>query len=87
MKTQPMRLGLAKLPGIAIGVLLMLAPICQMTAEDATEVPDPCEVEAMKAYRQALELCQLSESNPRLRCYEAAKAVYIQTLQSCRARH
>jgi hypothetical protein len=49
---------------------------------------DPCETEALRAYAHTLKLCELANNpNPRLRCYEAAKAVYVQTLEDCHRLH
>jgi hypothetical protein len=54
---------------------------------DRNQDPDPCETQALQAYWQALKLCELAEApNPRLRCHEAARAVYIQTLEQCHRR-
>ena len=51
---------------------------------DGAQDPDPCEMQALQAYWQALKVCQLAENtNPRLRCYEAARSVYIHTLEEC----
>ena|SRR6516164_662223 len=74
-------------------ILLLFMPFGQLTVGTAGDNPpdlDPCELEAMKAYWQALKLCELADNsnpNPRLRCYEAAKAVYLQTLKQCRENH
>ena len=54
---------------------------------DGAQDPDPCQTQALQAYWQALKVCQLAESpNPRLRCYEAARSVYIHTLEECHRR-
>jgi hypothetical protein len=46
---------------------------------------DVCEREAVRAYAAALKLCQLAGTeNPRLKCYEAAKAAYVRKLEECR---
>lgn len=71
----------------AIGAVLLLVPMAKTGLSEIAQASDPCEDEALRAYHQALDLCQLAESNPRSRCYEAAKAVYVHTLEECRARH
>jgi len=61
-----------------------LLPINHVGGADQGKKGDACEVEARRAYWQALKICQLAEnSDPRLRCFEAAKAVYIQTFLDC----
>jgi hypothetical protein len=64
--------------------LLCLFPLGPASVGDGAENLDRCEIEARQAYWQALKICQLAENpNPRLRCFEAAKAVYWHTLQEC----
>ncbi|MFO1499530.1 MAG: hypothetical protein U1G07_14250 [Verrucomicrobiota bacterium] len=66
---------------------LAVLPFGRVSIGDATESRDPCEREALRAYIQALKLCELAQdSNPRLRCYEAARSVYLNTLAECRGR-
>lgn len=44
-----------------------------------------CEARAWQAYFQALKRCELAENtNPRLRCYEEARAVFLRTLLECK---
>jgi hypothetical protein len=70
----------------ALGALLVcLIPAGPLSIADGGERLDGCEVEARRAYWQALKLCQLAaDPNPRLRCQEAAKAIYRTTLEECR---
>lgn len=64
---------------------LLLLPLGGASVGDSPLDWDPCEREALIAYGKALKLCELAENtNPRLRCYEAAKAVYLHTLEECR---
>ena len=64
--------------------VILAATASQVSVSDVIQERDPCEREAMKAYVQALKLCQLADQpNPRLRCYEAAKAVYFHTVEEC----
>ena|SRR2546426_10702307 len=73
--------------------LYLLGLIIVWAAASANSIPpardfgeiDMCEQEARKAYAQVLKLCRLAETdNPRLKCFEAAKAAYFQTLENCR---
>ncbi len=71
---------------VTAAAVLLLLPLGRTTVGDGTSDLDGCELEALKAYGQALALCRLAEDeNPRLRCYEAAKRVYLQTLEDCRS--
>lgn len=43
-----------------------------------------CEQRALEKYAEALRLCELAQNpDPRLRCYESARAVYLRALQDC----
>src|SRR4051794_18355847 len=71
-----------------LGMLVLLfVPLGRMQGGDGgASVGDPCEIHARQAYWQALKFCQLADNanpNPRLRCYDAAKSVYFQTLDEC----
>lgn len=75
--------------GVAVVTALALfGSISRLASAPSPVSTDACQAEALRAYWRALQFCQLAEpQNPRTRCYEAAKSVYIQTLQDCRAGH
>jgi hypothetical protein len=84
MNVSPTQGGAVWKRSLAVLTVLLL-PLGHLSISDGAQDPDPCETEALKAYWQALKLCQLAEPrDPRLQCYEAAKAVYVQTLEHCR---
>src|ERR1051326_6631560 len=61
------------------------------SAELNCPTPDSvCEARAQQAYWQALKLCQFESSSenadPRMRCYDNAREIYIRTLEGCRTR-
>jgi len=64
---------------------LLCSSLGRNSIGDSTDLRDPCELKALDAYAQALRLCQFEQNaNPRLRCYETARQVYLQTLEECR---
>lgn len=64
--------------------LLLCAPWTSVSVGDSSEELTPCEQRALQKYSEALRLCELAQDpNPRLRCYEAAKIVYLQALEEC----
>jgi hypothetical protein len=68
--------------------LILFGSISRLASATSPAAADACQAEALRAYWRALQFCQLAEpQNPRMRCYEAAKSVYIQTLQDCRTGH
>ena len=70
--------------GTALGSVFVFAPSTDLSVATILEREDFCEREALKAYAEVLKLCQLAETeNPRLKCYEAAKAVYWRKLEEC----
>ncbi len=72
---------------IGIGLISLLLPgsLGNTPVSRSSACDDFCEREARKAYAEVLKLCQLAETeNPRLKCYEAAKAVYLQKLEECK---
>lgn len=76
-----------QLKRIAALCCFLLVPATRISIADQPATQDPCETEALNAYWRALKLCQLADQeNPRMRCYEAAQQVYVQTLQQCRDR-
>src|SRR5437762_11887563 len=63
-------------------------PLSTPSNADNSERIDGCEQEALRAYAEVLKICRLAETdNPRLRCFEAARSVYFQTLENCRRSH
>ena len=73
--------------GIGITGALLLVSSTNTSVATGSARDDVCEREALQAYTEALKLCQLAETqNPRLKCFEAAKAVYLRTLEDCRNR-
>jgi hypothetical protein len=71
--------------GIAIFSALLLTPPLNVTIANDSRCDDACERRAWRAYVEALKFCQLAEiQNPRLKCYEAAKAAYFRELEKCR---
>jgi hypothetical protein len=75
-------LGIGSFSALLFSSALNLSVADGSVACDAT-----CERRAWKAYVEALKLCQLAETdNPRLKCYEAAKAAYFWELEQCRKR-
>lgn len=71
----------------AASLILCSLPIGPGSVSDGAEDLDCCEIKARQAYWEALKLCQLAtDPNPRLRCQEAARAVYVSTLEACRGR-
>jgi len=71
--------------GIGIAGALLLASSTNTSVATNLASADLCEREALKAYAEVLQLCQLAGTeNPRLKCYEAAKAVYLRKLEDCR---
>lgn len=73
---------------VVVGLAAALLPLGLSSVGDGAEAGDPCQAEALRAYFQAVKLCQLAENpNPRLRCYEAARGVYFHVLQECRSEH
>lgn len=72
-------------PLIGLTLTLWLFSLVHLSVAEVNLPADPCEAEALRAYVRALKICELAqEPNPRLRCYEAARKVYVQTLQDCR---
>jgi hypothetical protein len=71
------------------GTLVALACVAcvslgQLAADDKGDGHSACEREALRAYRQALKVCELAQNpNPRLRCYEAARETYWRVLDNC----
>jgi len=77
---------MATISPLIVAALFVTVKLEPASLGDAHLDGDRCETEAMQAYAEALRFCQLSRGpNPRLRCYEAAKAVYREKLQQCRA--
>lgn len=70
--------------GVAALFIVLGAPWASDSVGDSSEKLTPCEQRALKNYSEALRLCELAQDpNPRLRCYEAAKAVYLRALEDC----
>jgi hypothetical protein len=68
----------------AVGLLHLLLWRA-VDADNLGSTPDQsCEFKARQAYWNALKLCQFENNgDPRLRCYEAAREVYMRTLEEC----
>ena len=71
-----------------IGVVCLLQLLLWRAVDADNELSSPdqrCELQARQAYWNALKLCQFENNgDPRLRCYEAAREVYLRTLEECR---
>lgn len=73
--------------GIGLISALLFIPSTNTSVATTSACNEICQREALKAYAEVLKLCQLAETeNPRLKCYEAAKAAYFRKLEDCRSR-
>jgi hypothetical protein len=69
---------------ILISGLLLFSSVAQVSVGENTHALDACRSKAFREYHHMLKLCQLAENgNPRLRCYEAAKAAFLKALEEC----
>jgi hypothetical protein len=87
MREKPSQKGWGRFTRLAGILVLCSVPILRTAVGENPGAPDPCELEAWKAYREALRLCEFEDhgtDNPRLRCYEAAKAVFVRTYLDCK---
>jgi hypothetical protein len=76
-------------------LLLVAAPVGETSVGDEFDARNACEAKALQAYRQALRACELANAaagesqaqnpNPRLRCYDAAREIYLRALAECDA--
>lgn len=84
MKERVERRAVSQVARIAGLLILFCGLLTPVSIGDDTENVDPCELRALEAYVKALRLCELAQdSNPRMRCYEAAREVYFAALADC----